>query len=1397
MLPRQSIQQIVELLAKTKEERIQQNIVAHSEQVHRQEQAVSWGGHETSMIEARRLPEVKAMIERLEKKYSEQFEKMGGTWDILGGGSRFTMASKIPPKESKDPNEQEREPYTYLLVKNKDQQWKLYYIDGKKDYQPVEIDSILGLKTVLAQLPTNMSPEDFFKGYLPDRQDRRKFRYERSSQTEQKAYVELEKVFHEHHHSRPQWTVVSRLEDKLEKDLAEAKPDHDKIWQDQVKLTIFQSCTNALGQSYFYSNTNPPVTVHNYSLAKLLALQAIAALDPDQTFRPHEEARLNLLPTKEEREQAKRKRIEESFENDFSYKLYDIAREHSDDNPRYKNDRNTHIPSCPGGAFGRTVFASPLNAVSALGEGSWKAIEAQAREKAAAIGEDINYYDILPQIESFIFEELNKANNKTKKAVYYFYTAYMSGVKEPEEKYDEDREEYEQLKKNGEIFKNFIDSLNYGKLKDYLATKLSRLPLNDDNANLAVVQVFSLVTEGLQPRNLMKKNFDEIYAIQEDRNFIERLKNLGARVSIEESVDELVSRNEEVLSYRKKICDISYLSRGLETIIYNEVYRGLLAAYALNQINVSHGSREEKEKFAAISEKIKDKFKFIKEKIEKELKPEIESLKMLAPDLASRMEEKATTLPGAEQLEQSRASGLFEKIRNSCAEKQKEMEKVEHLITLFSALSQGNAAELRNIFGWKEKDCSPAAWAKGIADVAFSTKMTLQDRKRELERFNELMKSCYSEREIKKITLSIGSYFLEKLSDPKNQKLDWQFRKEAIHLLMQAFPAVDLKYQAIIDYADLTKETALILTDKTPVQADELFETAGLSLVMAELEKKLDGNGKSIFKAKATDSRVYDEHYQKWMSIGKKLLHIEEKPAPNLPGIDPKKIKDSGFEQIVHFAVLTVCRNLGLTDIRLKDKQAIEDLCDSFLTTRKPPIIDLRDNSVKDTDTLERRLSRLTTHLSHLVTTLKPLSTLYNTGHVRIMSFTNAESVEVLGNNISDIKNGKILFRISMSSPTTIAKAEKFKTPRVINGHHYDAGSVMQTKIGVDDDSLITSCIKINKVDFYLLHQDSLEKYLSNLLPELALVPFTQERRIEEVEEQTSEHHENTTTYFQRAYSIQRTNSIKLSLARQTSSLQHEMYAALPFPPRQIAIQKNVVPQPAVVTEKKPSPVLSSPQPVPQTVQPQKTVSSDKPTTSTSTASASKAPAEQPKQPPLPIQQQLISPVTKTSTPPQTTPKKIRGQYQGFSYKDIYKTQKQARLKQAFKAGLIFLIKIISFGFLSQWANKRWKAKEFIVVKVEMNTSLYKNLKTFRKNLKQKPPKLEGSERQPSKLVEEDPIRKKTILYMDCYQAERLLFFKKRMKNCPTSTAALSEAQKEFLKNSKQESIQLINPRKL
>ncbi len=234
-----------------------------------------------------------------------------------------------------------------------------------------------------------------------------------------------------------------------------------------------------------------------------------------------------------------------------------------------------------------------------------------------------------------------------------------------------------------------------------------------------------------------------------------------------------------------------------------------------------------------------------------------------------------------------------------------------------------------------------------------------------------------------------------------NSNESWMQKKSAITLLTRIFQdntrdlSLDLGYFAAQDFNDLVKQSNQIF----PIQDQKnTYEAAGLPVYFATLNETTNVTSlvpKDFFKP----------NFDRWFSVLTSIALSEQR------SIEKLKIKS--------FLVLTLCRNLSLTDIRLKDKECIEHLVDTYLTnSANNGPLDLTSQAA-----FEIQLQCLATHFCSLLTSLRPLSTLFLTGHVRLMD--RGESLSFMHRQANNHIPAGCLFRVSVTQPTSIAVSYK------------------------------------------------------------------------------------------------------------------------------------------------------------------------------------------------------------------------------------------------------------------------------------------------------------------------------------------------------------------------------------
>lgn len=905
---------------------------------------------------------------------------------------------------------------------------------------------------------------------------------------------------------------VERLKESAKK---EQPVDEDKIWQYDVVLRSLTQKHRADGGLNYFGRKNKDVEIHGIKLRELLSYLWLAANDEEAVLRPVHERELSKIQDADERKKAKQALIEEAKLNSFVFNLFDIQREHNSDYPQREADKENDYPSCPQGALGRLVFkVSPITAITAIGaddSATVADVESAAMAEANRDGEEINYEALTQHIESFSIQKLHDASSEIKASAYRYFTIFLSGGLD-EEASPQEKEELEKDKINFDTFLTTISHDIEEDLMAFLKDKMRDLTLEGKPEVFSLVfGLYQQVIADLRPGSVDQKNYGEVFLNTKDNLLIEKIRKEGAAVLQEETLKAKIKVDEEIIAYRRKMKELSFMYQSVNELIQNEISRGLLALHALSL-------PAQNKEWNAIIHKIESKLKFFNETIEKEWMPQLQSLEAQLEARVKQQEGKAAQEVGfSSVLTGSLLAKMIGELKKSASESKRLAETIKKESAIFSEIVQGQrtinkAISFERVFGSKKTDQRIKKnveefsqllngeiqigmdWSKSEAWVSHLMRViqshTLAGKDREIERIKGLMATCCDpekqnailklvvletastgdekaietiERTLpeskklmndhheffvtqfvgvlfsKEMTVEDKKKFLIKKKDEFNDEkikaiavkyqqvleldnnkaissITWQQRKKAILLIQELFPnhieEFGIKFLAMEDFISLTQRgEALLGEDKK-----DAFEAANQSLLLATLDENQT--------AVATDKDTFQVNFTAWKSVGEKLLGISSQHDPDFYLDINNQERELAIQKMVQFVLLTVCRNLQLTDIRLQDKAELEKITRLYLSTRQQektlggPMYDL-----SETDTLSQRLNYLGIHLAFMLTTLKPLSTFYNTGHIRILG--REQVIKSKGFSSNDF----CFVRTSISQPKEIvitqSKAQK------------------------------------------------------------------------------------------------------------------------------------------------------------------------------------------------------------------------------------------------------------------------------------------------------------------------------------------------------------------------------------
>lgn len=817
--------------------------------------------------------------------------------------------------------------------------------------------------------------------------------------------------------------VLRELEETLNKKIQTVEGVGPR---DEEKIGQYQTALRALTAPYSWFNPDNSLMDDQYPLREVLAYMWIATNDiaNGAVLRPQHERELNLIIDATEKAN-KRKEIQEQAILNFIFNLVEIRRAHNTTSLNAETFQ-PDLQSCKPGTFGRLVFkGAPYNAITTLTteDLDYSAIEAAA-QSYAKIGAPP--FDTIPkEIEKFILAQLTLQDEATKKSIFLCYSEFTGGGFEPLEP-DASAEEVDAFKQTmvkfdgwRPLFEGFLNNLS--KQENAFIDHLKReINFTDGNNTQLAIDLYHSVIADMQPSKLLTTSYSDVYQNQDDRNFVGNLRRVAVPELQKKKLEDW-NRDEKVLGLRVKIRELSYQIELLNNLILNEVRKGLLQGYSAQP----QGNSAEADKRNEFLSEIIANVKYYSDFLQNNLKEELNTYQDQLIALLQRGKQKTEVymsfdiVLSAAELEnlQGRALRTTNKA-NYLFYSSKE------IATQFLALQASANSELT--FGEQVQALNqrlgmevnmqwntPEAWATEIVRIV----STMHDKQLEIDRIKAQMESgCHPKMQLE-IKKKIGAAFTKAMRDPKNSKLTWQERRQIVQSLTAMFPNDDLglKYQALKGFKEVLAENNVLFDQQL---AHEVFDAADQPLLLATLETEPN------LKGKAVDSNAFNEAYNIWYSKAASLLELAtENPTmeaffSQLDQKDPNR--EIRFKKLEQLIILTVYRNLQLTDMRMEDIRIIRWLCNLYLgkpeqkSEGEGPMFDL-----KKEDNLSDCLHYLAMHLCCMLTTLKPVATLYNTGHIRIMNGQTARKIW----DATESKKPRITFfiRTSTNQPNTLS----------------------------------------------------------------------------------------------------------------------------------------------------------------------------------------------------------------------------------------------------------------------------------------------------------------------------------------------------------------------------------------
>lgn len=812
-----------------------------------------------------------------------------------------------------------------------------------------------------------------------------------------------------------QQIIETEIAPFIEKLITKARDDHD-----ETKIKQYEAALRAITSRDSHLHKDRNVSVFGNNLRELLAYIWIAARDTNALLRLQHERTLMKIADPKERETKREEIVNDSVVNCLVFGLNEIRTAHNEDDIEpwmhqfgMARNENEDSQSCVPGTFGRLVLSCcPHNAVTILTEDNMTQAEIDDSIRVSAVSaEEVNYQSVVNQIANYVALQLQTAEDPaTREAAFHFLTTYMTGIDEDDPDAAKEMRQYDRAKARFNEFLEYLENTSKKGLMRHLELNIPGIDAVHNRER--IVEVYKLFLDAMKPENLEKKDFAmEVYANEEDRNYIERIRKIGAAVSQTNQFRSVLSGNNEINDLRLKIRLLYMQLNALENISKNAVKHYLLAHSGDMRLSATALDR--------VNAQVVKELQYCRDIYMAQIKPNIDLYKDRLHELvdstinASRRGVEINvgfdTLLTATQLDAIKAEAT-----NRSRLTDATIEGLERLVNAF-----GEAKSPRQNDGLLQQvDLpdniqlrTPAIWARHIIDVAHSS---LHDKNREMKYIKRLIKKACSPEMQAAIKKEIGKQFNAYRND--HPDVDWNARREALHMIKKTFPKnsmaeLGLAHQELLNLQDLTKEGDVLLGAET---AKKVLDAGQCSLLLFKT------NGYDFLET--TDKETFKQQCKQWCDCAHQLVTDLKVPMEQLLGADKSQAHELNRQKLTQLVILTVFQNLGLTDIRKADVEAIKWLCDLYLNTKAQvgagggPMVNL---SAKDT--LEDRINFLNMHLSLMLTSLSSVSALYNTGLVRIL---DANAADKLINDTGCAIN-QCQVRSSTSTPTSLSMTAK------------------------------------------------------------------------------------------------------------------------------------------------------------------------------------------------------------------------------------------------------------------------------------------------------------------------------------------------------------------------------------
>jgi hypothetical protein len=887
-----------------------------------------------------------------------------------------------------------------------------------------------------------------------------------------------------------QQLIEAKIKPFLEKLILQARNEKDKVKEEQYSAAL-RVITSP--DSDFHASKN--TAIYNQNLRALLALVWIAANDEKAVLRPQHERALQEIADPERRQAERVKLVHESLINSMVFGLNEIRTAHNDD-PVDEDlrrmmrmpvlQRGEDRPSCTQGAYGRLVLSCcPLSCVTMLTNETLTYTELEEKVLAMAKNKnEIALHDVPNEVENFFINCLMKEKPEVREAIFQFYTMYMNGLEEPDKNatpeemlaYEKEKNLYDKSKSTYDAFLTKMQG-SIIELYMHLEASIKGLSCHSRVNQRCINEIADLFIAGMRPENTAAKDFiTEVYASEQDKNLIERMRKIGAVVAQQKGFQSVISQSNAINDIRVKVRMLYTQLTILQNICTNEIARGLLA------VNSMQFPRD-MEKWSQLKAEIDGKLEFYNQTINQQILPNLEiyrqDLNRLLPTAIAGSTTAVTRNVGFDLLltpvQLKEIQGNASKTAEASA---KSIGKLNIAIDQFVALLPGvNNAILIEALGMQKSKSwnQPADWAREFVRIAHSS---LHAKAEELTTLDGLMKLCCSEEVCQQVKLAIGHEFNHYRQHQPD--VTWVERRNAMHTLTALFPGQDigLQHQAIMNLTELTRKGDELMGNQ---QASAVLLAANCPLQFLNLDPSDDT------KLLVETVDVYKARFNEWQRCAITLLPTMSEKISEMLVPDKNESYAKDLDKIKTFVALTVFQNLKLTDLRCDDIVILNRLTEMYFATQiQKVVVGGPMFELKEDDTLQTRLNYLTVHLSAMLTSLTPVSCLFNTGHVRILDRVEAE--KLIGETKAEV--GMCIVRTSTSTPTVLAMSDLILNRRNEENIQHTLPRTAQT-VGatIIDKSYLPEGMDC-KLNFKIMNDARLQSFCVKDNPALTLVSY-------------------------------------------------------------------------------------------------------------------------------------------------------------------------------------------------------------------------------------------------------------------------------------------------------------------